>query len=289
MSRLFNPHEQISLERAEQPDEVIEILEAWEAVPLEQGTSLWKAARLRYMAELTLRQEFTKEIAAGFGVTPQEISEALRMIFRGYDGVLDIHRVPGGPWHTKDIGGNPTINRFETVLTTPEGLRISQFPETSFSLDFSDVGTAQPGLAKSSKNHRGTDNNRGRVKKATKNTHGPSTRRRDELLEHWAENKGSSTSFQEEREEQSGSDRVLESVESTRTGNLRPASLASDQSNDIMPRAAPASHATMRSSLFLGSPFQDRPNEARHNEASVGDKEDLAASDAGATETGSET
>ncbi|KAL8959029.1 MAG: hypothetical protein Q9183_005714 [Haloplaca sp. 2 TL-2023] len=140
---LLNNLQPMSFDRSEQPEEVVTVLEAWEAIPLKPHTTQFHVAMIRYMAELMICEDFSPNLAEAFGATTQDLAEARRMVYKDADGILDIHRVPGGPWYHKDIGGDPQRNRFETVLTSPEGKRIHQASPTFFDLESLDPARAK--------------------------------------------------------------------------------------------------------------------------------------------------
>ncbi|KAL8963948.1 MAG: hypothetical protein Q9183_004821 [Haloplaca sp. 2 TL-2023] len=93
--------------------EVVKTLEAWEAIPLQPHTTQFHVAVIRYMAELMICEDFSPNLAEAFDATTQDLAEAQRMIYKDADGILDLRRIPGGPWYHKDIGGNPGLDLHE--------------------------------------------------------------------------------------------------------------------------------------------------------------------------------
>ncbi|KAL8958500.1 MAG: hypothetical protein Q9183_005821 [Haloplaca sp. 2 TL-2023] len=97
----------------EEPSENGEGEQAWEALPLQPHTTQFHVAMIRYMAELMICEDFPPNLAEAFDATTQDLAEARRMIYKDADGILDLHRVPGGPWYHKDIGGSPGLDLHE--------------------------------------------------------------------------------------------------------------------------------------------------------------------------------
>ncbi|KAL8801941.1 MAG: hypothetical protein Q9182_004122 [Xanthomendoza sp. 2 TL-2023] len=95
---------------------IIDVLKAWEAVPLVPGTRQWAIAHVRFIAFMLSHGIFRSCSEKGLVVTSSEVNEAQCWLHKQPDGGISVFKTIQQPWYHKDLTWKPKGGTFETYI-----------------------------------------------------------------------------------------------------------------------------------------------------------------------------
>ncbi|KAL8664530.1 MAG: hypothetical protein Q9202_002939 [Teloschistes flavicans] len=121
IARACDPREYLSITRETQLPQTVEVFEAWEAIPIINGTREMAKARVRLIRDILVAGNFQRLQTQALHATPQELEEARRWIHLEADGSFSKYSSLQQPWRQKDLIWNPTAREWKTISVESNG------------------------------------------------------------------------------------------------------------------------------------------------------------------------